>query len=167
VHGGVIDPAVRPNMVVAAALPRSPWTLAQRAGVVQKAAAELLTPRGLRTLSPRDPAYRGRYEGGIDARDLAYHQGTVWPWLAGFYVEAALRGGTSRPRSKVAELRDWLAGFLPELDRAGLDHVSEVFDGDEPQRPGGTFAQAWNSGELLRALWLCEQPARLDPRGTT
>jgi len=135
---------------------------------VKKAAAELLTPRGLRTLSPRDPAYRGRYEGGIDSRDGAYHQGTAWPWLGGFYVEAALRAVSKQKRSKVVlELRAWLAGFLPELDRAGLDHVSEVFDGDEPQRPGGTFAQAWNSGELLRALWLCEQPARLEPRGTT
>ncbi len=168
VLAGGIDPAVRPNMVLAAALPHSPLTLAQRAGVVKKAAAELLTPRGLRTLSPRDPAYRGRYEGGIDSRDGAYHQGTAWPWLGGFYVEAALRSVSKQKRSKVVlELRAWLAGFLPELDRAGLDHVSEVFDGDEPQRPGGTFAQAWNSGELLRALWLCEQPARLDPRGTT
>ncbi len=168
VLAGGIDPAVRPNMVLAAALPHSPLTLVQRAGVVKKAAAELLTPRGLRTLSPRDPAYRGRYEGGIDSRDGAYHQGTAWPWLGGFYVEAALRAVSKQKRSKVVlELRAWLAGFLPELDRAGLDHVSEVFDGDEPQRPGGTFAQAWNSGELLRALWLCEQPARLDPRGTT
>ncbi|MBL8729122.1 MAG: glycogen debranching enzyme family protein [Planctomycetes bacterium] len=157
VEHGVADASVRPNMVLAAGLPASPLTTAQRAAVVRKAKAELLTPRGLRTLSPHDPAYRGRYEGGTDARDLAYHQGTAWPWLGGCYVEAALRAATKKDLPRVrAELRAWLDGFLPELDRAGLDHVSEVFDGDEPQRPGGTFAQAWNTGELLRALALLD-----------
>jgi glycogen debranching enzyme len=119
-----------------------------------------VTPRGLRTLSPRDPAYRGRYEGGSDARDQAYHQGTVWPWLCGFYVEAALSAAAPKEQAdERAQLRSWLLGLLDELDRAGLDHVSEVFDGDEPQRPGGTFAQAWNTGELLRAWKACEAPA--------
>lgn len=155
VHDGTVDRSVRPNMLVAAALPRAPWTRAQRAAIVAKARAELLTPVGLRTLSPLDPAYRGRYEGGVDERDRAYHQGTAWPWLGGFYVEAALRAATSRGRSReAAALRAWLDGLLPELDRAGLDHVSEVFDGDPPHRPGGTFAQAWNTGELLRACAL-------------
>jgi len=157
VENGVADASVRPNMVLAAALPSSPLTMAQRAAVVKTAQAELVTPRGLRTLSPHDPAYRGRYEGGTDARDLAYHQGTVWPWLSGCYVEAALRSTNRKQLPKVrAELRAWLDGFLPELDRAGLDHVSEVFDGDEPHNPGGTFAQAWNTGELLRALLLLD-----------
>ena len=160
VHDGVPDATVRPNMVIAAALPRSPLTVAQRRSVVQKAAAELVTARGLRTLSPRDAAYRGRYEGGIDARDAAYHQGTAWPWLAGFHVEAALRGATKKQLPAVRrELRAWLDGFLPALDEAGLDHVSEVFDGEAPQRPGGTFAQAWNTGELLRALDLIDSKA--------
>jgi predicted glycogen debranching enzyme len=167
VHGGGPDRAVRPNMVIAAALARSPLTRVQRAGVVEKARAELLTPRGLRTLSDADPAYRGRYQGGIDERDGAYHQGTAWPWLGGFHVEAALRAASGPKLPKVRrELREWLLGFLPELDRAGLEHVSEVFDGDAPQRPGGSFAQAWNTGELLRALALCEvagQPAEDQP----
>lgn len=161
VHDGVADRAVRPNMLVAAALPRSPLSVAQRAGVVAKARAELVTPVGLRTLSPLDPAYRGRYEGGIDARDRAYHQGTVWPWLAGFYVEAALAAVPRKARkAEAAALREWLAGFAPELARAGLDHVSEVFDGDPPHRPGGTFAQAWNTGELLRAAALVAESPR-------
>jgi len=167
VENGEADPTVRPNMVLAAALPSSPLTVAQRAGVVKKVQAELLTPRGLRTLSPQDPAYRGRYDGGIDARDLAYHQGTVWPWLSGCYVEAALRAANRKQQPKVrAELRAWLDGLLPELDRAGLDHVSEVFDGEPPQNPGGTFAQAWNTGELLRALQLLDEPppARAEAR---
>jgi glycogen debranching enzyme len=150
-------------MVLAAALPSSPLTVAQRAAVVQKCKAELLTPRALRTLSPHDPAYRGRYEGDTEARDLAYHQGPVWPWLGGCYVEAALRAAPKKELPKVrTELRAWLDSFLPELDRAGLDHVSEVFDGDAPQRPGGTFAQAWNTGELLRALAMLD--AGLVPR---
>lgn len=157
VHGGVADPAVRPNMLVAAALPRAPWTVAQRAAVVATARAELVTKRGLRTLSPRDLAYRGRYQGGSDERDQAYHQGTVWPWLAGFYVEAALAAAAPQElANERTQLRAWLLQLLDELDHAGLDHVSEVFDGDEPQRPGGTFAQAWNTGELLRAWKACE-----------
>lgn len=159
VQHGRPDPAVRPNMVLAAALPRSPLSRAQRDSVAQKAAAELVTPRGLRTLSPLDPAYRGRYEGGIDSRDAAYHQGTVWPWLAGFYVEAALRGTTkARLAERRAALRTWLLAMLAELDRAGLDHLSEVFDGDAPHRPGGTIAQAWSTAEVLRGLWLCDHP---------
>jgi predicted glycogen debranching enzyme len=154
VHAGVVDASVRPNMLVAAALPRSPLGAAQRAGCVACAEAELVVPCGLRTLSPRDPAYRGRYDGNQEQRDLAYHQGTAWPWLAGFYVEAALQAAPRSRRRTAARLRAWLEGFAPELDRAGLGHVSEVFDGDEPRRPGGTFAQAWNTGELLRALAL-------------
>jgi len=99
----------------------------------------------------------GVYGGGLEGRDRAYHQGTVWPWPAGFYVEAALRAAPKRSRKKVAtELLQWLDQLLAtELDRAGIDHVSEVFDGDPPHRPGGTFAQAWNTGELLRAHGLC------------
>ncbi|MEO6593321.1 MAG: amylo-alpha-1,6-glucosidase [Planctomycetota bacterium] len=160
VQAGVADRTVRPNMVIAAALPLSPLSVVQRAGVVKKARAELVTPRGLRTLSPRDPAYQKRYEGGPDARDAAYHQGTAWPWLGGFYVEASLRAASKRRQAaERTELRSWLDGFLPELDRAGLDHISEVFDGDAPQRPGGTFAQAWNTGELLRAIALVQGAA--------
>jgi predicted glycogen debranching enzyme len=158
------DVSVRPNMVIAAALPLSPLQQAQRAAVVAKVDAELLTPRGLRTLSPQDPAYRGRYQGGPRERDEAYHQGTAWPWLFGFHAEAALRGaGKSERAAVVRRLRQWLLGIAAELDRAGLDHTSEVFDGDEPQRPGGSFAQAWNTGELLRAHALLGAERRSAP----
>ena len=155
-HDGRGDPALRPNMVIAAALPRSPLSPAQRQGVVDTAVRELLTPRGLRTLAPGDAAYRGRYEGGPEQRDLAYHQGTAWPWLGGFFVEASLRAAAPAQRATVrARLLAWLQGFTAAVDRGGGDHLAEVFDGDAPQRPGGTFAQAWNTGELLRALALC------------
>jgi predicted glycogen debranching enzyme len=159
---GAPDRTVRPNMVLAAALPRSPLGRHQRAGVVRKATADLVTPRGLRTLAPHDPRYEPRYGGGPEARDFAYHQGTVWPWLVGSHVEAALAAASpAELPATAAALRAWLDGILVELDRAGLDHVSEVFDGTavgqgELQRPGGTIAQAWNTGELLRALVLLD-----------
>lgn len=159
--GGAPDRCVRPNMVVAAALELSPLGRAQRAAVVQKAWAELVTPRGLRTLAPADPRYRGRYHGGPEERDLAYHQGTVWPWLLGFFTEAALAAATAETRRGVAQqLQHLLDGVVAQVEEAGLDHVSEVFDGSEPQQPGGTFAQAWNSGELLRARALVVEALR-------
>jgi predicted glycogen debranching enzyme len=164
--GDAIDASIRPNMVIAAALRRSPLSVEQRAAIVAAATEHLRTPRGLRTLAPSSPFYRGCYEGGPDQRDHAYHQGTVWPWLAGFYVEASLRAAPLSQASSVArELSDWLLGFVPETRRAGFDHVSEVFDGDEPQRPSGTFAQAWNTGELLRALRMCERAMAGEPIG--
>ena len=122
----------------------------QRASIVERADLELLTPRGLRTLSPADPDYQGTYSGGPDERDGAYHQGTVWPWLFGFHVEASLRA-FPRDRARQERLGTLLEGLLECLDEVGLGHVSEVFDGDPPHRPGGTFAQAWNTAELLRA----------------
>lgn len=152
---GAPDLRVRPNMVIAAALELSPLSRVQRQGVVRRAEAELLTPKGLRTLSPRDPGYRGKYAGGSSERDAAYHQGTVWPWLLGFYVEARLRSGPAGKKESAA-LRSLWSGLEEELDRAGLNHVSEVFDGDPPHEPGGTIAQAWNTAEYLRSLRLIE-----------
>lgn len=156
VHDGVADKSVRPNMVIAAALAESPLSKAMRKSIVDRARADLLTPFGLRTLAPTDPAYRGRYEGGPDQRDSAYHQGTVWPWLLGFYIEASLRAQTVN-KKLVAELRGLWQPFAAELDGTGLNHVSEVFDGDAPQRPAGTFAQAWNTAEWLRSLRLLDE----------
>ena len=134
---------------------------AQRQGVVERATQDLVTPCGLRTLAPDDPRYVGVYAGGLEGRDLAYHQGTVWPWLAGFYVEASLRAAPAAAEAGVAdELLAWLEQLVSrELGRAGTDPVSEVFAGAPPHRPGGTFAQAWNTGELLRARRLCEAAA--------
>ncbi len=157
---GVQDASVRPNMVIAAALDPSPLTRRMRASILAVADARLLTPRGLRTLAPDDPRYRGRYEGGPADRDGAYHQGTVWPWLLGFYVEASLRahGATRRRRTALRALID---AFRPHVvDEAGLLQVSEAFDGDAPHRPRGAVAQAWSVGELLRALSLLEDGVR-------
>jgi len=157
VFEGAQDRSIRPNMLVSAALLRSPLSDSQRAAVVKLVRERLLTPCGLRTLAPEDARYEGVYGGGLEERDGAYHQGTVWPWLAGFYVEAVLRASDPSSRVQVAaEQLRWLDELLArELGRAGLEHVSEVFDGDAPHRPGGAFAQAWNTGELLRAHRLC------------
>lgn len=153
---GRADGRLRPNMVIAAALSHTPLSKHRRRRLLDRVDAELLTPKGLRTLSPRDPDYVGRYRGGPEERDRAYHQGTVWPWLLGHYCEACLRARSpARERPRLQALLD---GLWTELDRAGINHVSEVFDGDPPHLPGGTFAQAWNTAEILRALRLLGDP---------
>jgi predicted glycogen debranching enzyme len=157
-HDGVADPTVRCNMVIAAALASSPLDRAQRLAVVETVERELLTPLGLRTLSPSSPGYHGRYTGGPSERDRAYHEGTVWPWLLGFYVEACLRARGRRP-ADLARLREQLHSFEQQHRIHGLLHISEVYDGDPPHRPGGAIAQSWNTAELIRAF------AMLDPAG--
>jgi glycogen debranching enzyme len=110
----------------------------------------LLTPLGLRTLSPDDSAYCGRYAGGPAARDGAYHQGTAWPWLLGPFVDAwlAVRGRSTDAKSEAA--RRFLPPLEAHLDQAGLGHISEVVDGDAPHQPGGCPFQAWSLGEFIR-----------------
>ncbi|MCE5262533.1 MAG: glycogen debranching enzyme N-terminal domain-containing protein [Deltaproteobacteria bacterium] len=147
---GILDGAVRPNQIFAVSLPHSPLDPAEQAAVVRTVRERLLTPCGLRTLSPGDPAYRGRYRGNPAERDGAYHQGTVWPWLLGAFGEAALRVAVDPGQERedlLRHLRTFLRGHLVE---AGIGSVSEVFDGDAPHRPGGCIAQAWSVAELIR-----------------
>jgi len=146
-----IDPAIRPNQVIAASLPFTPLDGDQIQGIVDLATEELLTPFGLRTLSPKDPAYIGRYEGGPVERDRAYHQGTVWPWLLGPYITARLKAKQSSKKA-IDEARE-LLGPLMNLDgQIGVGTICEVFDGDEPHRAGGCISQAWSVGEVMR-VW--------------
>ena len=113
--------------------------------------SELVTPFGLRTLSPRDPRYRGRYEGGLFARDEAYHQGTVWPWLIGHYIKAYQRTyGLSE--ETLDYCNGLIEGLLDHLKVNGLGTIAEIYDGDPPQRPRGCFAQAWSVAEVLRTI---------------
>lgn len=150
-----LDRAIRPNQIFAVSLPFSPLSPCQQKHVVEVVRRELLTPFGLRTLSPRDPAYLGRYEGDQPARDAAYHQGTVWPWLLGPYGEAVLRVADD-PKAAARDLAETLRPLLEySLAGAGLVNVPEIFDGDEPQRPNGCPAQAWSSAELIRLFTLC------------
>lgn len=127
----------------------------QRArAVVRQVEAQLLTPLGLRSLAPCDPAYVGRYEGTLLQRDGAYHQGTVWPWLLGPFVQAWLRvqraAGVPDSASVAAARARFLTPLYAHLDAGRPDHVSEIADGDAPHTPRGAPFQAWSLGELLR-----------------
>lgn len=142
------DWAIRPNQVFALSLP-FPLVEGERARRVLSAIDQhLLTPRGLRSLSPSDPAYCARYAGGPWERDRAYHQGTVWAWLIGPYITALCRchGRAGRQRGRAL-----LNGFAEHLHEAGLGTVSEIFDAEPPFAPRGCIAQAWSVAELLRA----------------
>ncbi len=140
------DASIRPNQIFAASLHYSSLTPADRESVVRVVAENLLTPRGIRTLSPADSAYRARYEGGIGERDSAYHQGTVWPWLLGSFVEAHLKVHNDPEKA-----RAFLRPLQEHLLEAGVGSISEVFDGDAPHLPDGCIAQAWSVAEVLRA----------------
>lgn len=142
------DASVRPNQIIAASIPDL-LPLTMRRSIFDVVTRELLTPFGLRTLSPRDPRYQGRYEGGPRERDAAYHQGTVWPWLIGPYIDAllSLNRRSTESRARAREILRHLA----ELDAAGLNTVPEIFDGDAPRQVKGCISQAWSVAELLRA----------------
>jgi glycogen debranching enzyme len=118
--------------------------------IVSAVEEKLLTPLGLRSLAPGEPDYKPHYEGGVWQRDGAYHQGTVWPWLIGPFVEAwvRVRGSTAAARQQ-ARTR-FLAPLLAHLNETGLGHVSEIADADAPHTPRGCPFQAWSVGELLR-----------------
>ena len=153
VNGGPPDATIRPNQVLAVSLFHSMLTPERAKSVLEVVERELLTPYGLRTLSPKDPKYAGHYGGNAFQRDSVYHQGTVWPWLLGPYISAVMKvtGGSPEARKKILESLEPLKRHLSE---GGLGHISEVLDGDAPYAPGGCFAQAWSAGEILRAL--CE-----------
>lgn len=146
---GAPDASIRPNQVFAVSLPFPLLGSAQASRVIDTVEWELLTPYGLRTLSPRDPDYKGRYDGDPRKRDAAYHQGTAWPWLLGAFLTAYVKvhGNSEQARRRADHFLDPLRAHLSE---AGIGQISEVFDGDAPHRPGGCFAQAWSVAEVLR-----------------
>jgi predicted glycogen debranching enzyme len=157
---GTVDATLRPNQILAVGgLARTLVAPERARRVVDVLERELWTPLGLRTLPRGDPRYHGRYEGGPPERDRAYHQGTVWPWLLGPFVEAWVRvQGSGAEARRVARER-FLAPLLAHLADAGLGHVSEVADGDAPHTPGGCPFQAWSLGELLRLERVVLAPA--------
>ncbi|MGB9902372.1 amylo-alpha-1,6-glucosidase [Methanothrix sp.] len=144
------DGSVRPNQVIAVAFSQGLLSLDRMRAVVRNATEELLTPYGLRTLSPGDPAYIGRYEGSPRERDRAYHQGTVWPWLIGPYITAYLKACRYSKRSRMHALS--LLRPLLEERRYGIGTIAEVYDGDPPHRPNGCISQAWSVAEVIRAF---------------
>ena len=143
------DPALRPNQLLAVSLPYSPLLPEQQRAVVNICARHLLTSHGLRSLSPDDLAYIGRYGGDQRQRDVAYHQGGVWGWLIGPFVSAYLRVYGDRERREQA--RSFLEPLVHHLADHGLGSISEIFDGDPPFTPRGCIAQAWSVAETLRA----------------
>jgi len=152
------DESIRPNQIFAVSLPHCPLSEDQQRDVVETVMRRLLTRRGLRTLSPSDGRYRGRCDGSRESRDRAYHQGTVWAWLMGPFIEAYLRTEKYAPPA-LARAGEWLAAFDEHLDEAAIGYVSEIFDGDAPHTARGCFAHAWSVAELLRARQIIRQHA--------
>jgi predicted glycogen debranching enzyme len=147
------DPAVRPNQVFALSLKNPVLRRDKWEPVMVKVREHLLTPVGLRSLAPEHPDYKPKYDGDLRARDAAYHQGTVWGWLIGHYVDATLKvSGDKRDARAVLE------GMKEHLEHSGLGQISEIFDATEPFRPRGCIAQAWSVAETLRVFLETDMP---------
>jgi len=144
---------VRPNMVIAVSLPYSMLTKDEMKRVLDVADKELVTPRGLRTLSPGNPLYKGTYHGSQEERDNAYHNGTVWPWLLGPFCEGWLKVYGKKGEQRVRKL---VFGLEEVMSEHGVSTISEIYDGDPPHAPNGTISQAWSVGEVLRIIDLLE-----------
>jgi predicted glycogen debranching enzyme len=142
------DPSLRPNQLFAISLPNPILDRRRWAPVLEAVRAKLLTPVGLRSLSPDHPDYKPTYHGDLRTRDAAYHQGTVWSWLIGAWVDAWL---ALHPDDR-AGARASLDGLVAHLGDACVGSISEVFDAEPPFAPRGCIAQAWGVAELLRAL---------------
>jgi predicted glycogen debranching enzyme len=139
----------RPNMVIAVSLPYSMLDKEQMKKVLDVADKELVTPRGLRTLSPGNKFYKGIYYGNQETRDKAYHQGTVWPWLFGPFCEGWLKVYGKQGANKV---RNLVYGMEECMSEHGITTLSEIHDGDPPHAPRGAISQAWSVGEVLRII---------------
>ena len=148
------DFAVRPNMIFAVSLPYSPISVKIRQLIVEKVKKELLTPRGLCTLSPQDVNYHGHYYGNQEQRDRAYHNGTVWPWLLGAYSEAYLR---VYGKQGVNHIKDLYTGFESILTDYCVGSIAEVYDADPPFKAGGSISQAWSVAEVMRMKYLIDK----------
>jgi glycogen debranching enzyme len=150
-EGGTVDARFRANQILAVGGLPLPLLDGERARRVVDAVYERLwTPVGLRSLAPEEHGYVARYEGGVRERDGAYHQGTVWPWLLGPFVEAWVRVRGATPVAKREARLRFLTPLLAHLEEAGLGHVSEIADAEAPHAPRGCPFQAWSLGELLR-----------------
>lgn len=150
-RSGTADPTFRPNQILAVGgLPMPVLDGEPARQVVEAVETRLWTPLGLRSLAPDEPGYRPRYEGSPVARDGAYHQGTVWPWLLGPFVEAWVRVRGGSVQARLEARRRFLVPLLDHLDVAGLGHISEIADGEPPHAPRGCPFQAWSVGEALR-----------------
>ena len=142
------DDRLRPNQLLAISLKYPVLDQARWKPVVDVCRKDLLTPVGLRSLAPGSKDYKARYDGDLRARDAAYHQGTVWSWLIGPFIDAWLKVYPGN----VEEARQFVNAFTPHLGEACIGSVSEIFDAEPPYTPRGCIAQAWGVAELLRSL---------------
>jgi predicted glycogen debranching enzyme len=140
------DASCRPNQVLAISLDFPVLDQSRWKPVIDVVTERLLTPLGLRSLAPGSPDYKSKYYGDLRSRDAAYHQGTVWAWLIGPYIDAWLK---LHPEH-LAQARQFLNGFLSHLDEQCIGSISEVFDAEPPYTPRGCIAQAWSVAEVLR-----------------
>lgn len=154
VDGNMVDWSVRPNMIFAVALDYSPLELSQKKSVLDVCTRELLTPKGLRTLSPKSGGYNPMYVGPQIQRDYAYHQGTAWPWLGGFYMEACLK---LYKRTRLSFIERQMVGYEDEMFYHCLGTIPELFDGNPPFSGRGAISFAMNVGEILRTSELLEK----------
>jgi glycogen debranching enzyme len=150
IQNGVSDAKIQPNQIFAVSLPHALLPAARAQSVVQVVKNQLLTPYGLRSLAPDDPDYHSVYQGNVYERDSAYHQGTVWAWLIGPFVDAYLNA-FGESEENVAYLKSLFEGFRQHLSEAMLGSISEIFDAEAPHKPKGCAAQAWSVAEVLRA----------------
>jgi predicted glycogen debranching enzyme len=150
------DPAIRPNMLLSIALPNPVLDPERWRSVMEVAHRQLLTPVGLRSLAPGHPDYKPNYDGDLRARDAAYHQGTVWGWLAGPFADAWLKVHPEDNRG----IEHLMEGFAAHLGEACIGSISEIFDAEEPFTPRGCVAQAWSVAEVLRVLVKCRHALR-------
>ena len=151
--GNNADGKLRPNQLWALVLPGVPIQKGRREQALRAVREKLLTPVGLRTLSPDDPAYQPFYQGSQTERDRAYHQGTVWPWLLGLYADAV--ASIEGPEASKEEMMPVLAALSAHLRTEGcIGQLGEIFDGDAPHQPRGAPAQAWSVSEVLRVAKL-------------
>jgi len=146
-NGDFKDWSVRPNMLLAVSLPFSPLSDLQKKKVLDVVERELLTPRGLRTLSPKNLKYKGVYHGNIQQRDEAYHQGSVMPWMLGHFAAAYF---SVYGKSGLSVIKNLYTSFEPEMQEYGIGTISELFDGDPPHKPSGAISMATAVAELLR-----------------
>ena len=151
VDGNMMDWSVRPNMIFTVAFDYSPLDTRQKKGVLDVVTKELLTPKGLRSLSPKSGGYNPNYVGPQMQRDYAYHQGTAWPWLAGFYFEAYLR---IYKMSALGFIERQLIGYEDEMVSHCIGSIPELFDGNPPFKGRGAVSFAMNVAEILRVLYL-------------
>jgi predicted glycogen debranching enzyme len=147
VDGSYRDFAVRPSQVIAVSARHSPLSLEMKKSILDVVESELLTPRGLRSLSPKNEEYKGVYEGNQEMRDLAYHQGTVWPWLLEHFVKGYLRVHKKSGQTAMKRIFD---GFEDDLSTRGIGSISEIYDGNPPHQPRGSISQATGVAALLR-----------------